>query len=130
MRFARPSRAFVFLFALALGSTACASGGGGGTSGPKRGGPNKITVEELATMEQFDLYTAISRLRPRWLRAGSRGDLPAVVMNGTPQNGGLEVLRSIRPSDVGSLEFMSASDATTRFGTGYQGGAIVVSTGR
>ena len=130
MRFARPSRAFFFLFALSLGLSACASGGGSGTSGPRRGGANLITSDELETVSQFDLFTAINRLRPAWLRPGSRGTLPAVVMNGTPQAGGVETLKSMRPADVSKLEFMSAADATTRFGTGFQAGAIVVTSAR
>lgn len=125
MRFARPRRALFLACALALGIAGCASGGSGGSDGPRRGGPNKITSEELATVSQFDVYTAISRLRPAWLRGGSRAT-PQVVMNGQPQSQGLDMLRSIRSSEVSSLEFMSSSDATTQFGTGFQGGAIIV----
>ena len=42
--------------------------------------------------------------------------------------GDLRDLRRLNTVEVTSIEYMSASDATTRFGTGYAGGAIVVST--
>jgi len=124
-----PSRALVATFALALGLSACASGGGGG-GGTPRGSSTRIIGEELATVAQLDLYTAVSRLRPQWLRPGTRGQLPEVIVDGTRQQGGADVLRSMRANDVSELQFMSASDATTRYGTGFTAGAIIVSTRR
>jgi len=127
MRITRSSRPFVATFALALGLSACASGGGGG--GAPRSSSNRITSDELATVAQLDLFTAVNRLRPQWLRPRS-GQLPEVIIDGAHQQGGTEVLRSMRPSEVGQLEYMSASDATTRYCTGYTAGAIIVSTRR
>lgn len=129
MCFIHPRRALLLASLLLLGVAACASGGGGGSDGPRRGSGNRITPDELEAVSQFDLYTAIGRLRPMWLRAGPRG-VPQVVVNGAAQNQGLDALRSIRSGEVTALEYMGASDATTRFGTGFQGGAILVSTGR
>ena len=43
--------------------------------------------------------------------------------------GGVEELRSIRAEHVVEIRYMSASEATTRFGTGYTGGLILVTTG-
>lgn len=128
MRFARSSRVLLALFAITLGSTACASGGGAG--GVRRGSSTRITAEELDSVAELDLFAAISRLRPQWLRPGTRGQLPEVVLNGSHQPGGAEMLRNIRASDASELEYMSASDATTRYGTGFTGGAIVVTTRR
>ena len=34
------------------------------------------------------------------------------------------------PSEVGEIRYMSASDATTRFGTNHIAGAIVITTRR
>jgi hypothetical protein len=129
MRFTSPSRALIATFALALGLSACASGGGGG-GGTPRGSSTRIIGEELATVAQLDLYTAVSRLRPQWLRPGTRGQLPEVIVDGTRQQGGADVLRSMRANEVSELQFMSASDATTRYGTGFTAGAIIVSTRR
>lgn len=131
----RPSRSFrsvpgVLALFLALSLGACASGGGSeAESGPRRSS-NRLTTEELETVSQFDLYTAVSRLRPQWLRSGSRGTLPGVILNGSPQPGGVEFLRNLRAGEVTGLQFMSAADATTRYGTGYPSGAILVTTGR
>jgi hypothetical protein len=79
-------------------------------------------------MAELDVYQAIGRLRPAWLRISPQGASPVVVVDGSPQMGGLEQLRSFQAADVTALEYMSASDATTRFGTGYSGGAILVTT--
>lgn len=128
-----PLKRIVFtLFALSLGLAGCASGGGGGggTEGGVRRSSNRIVAEELASVSELDLFSAVQRLRPAWLRPGTRGAMPQLIVNGSPSSAGVESLRSFRATDVTSLEFMSASDATTRFGTGYTAGAILVTTGR
>jgi len=122
-----------FSLALALGLGAC--GGGAGTAGAGgRGGvrrnSNRIEAAELATVAEADAYTAISRLRPAWLRGGTSGSPPEIIVDGSPQSGGPDVLRNFRAADVMLLEYMSASDATTRYGTGYDSGAIIVTTRR
>jgi hypothetical protein len=121
--------AFAFL---AITLTGCAGGGGSGgaSEAPRRGSSTRIVADELAGVAELDLYTAVNRLRPTWLRPQSRGTLPVIIVDGTPQAGGVDSLRSMRASDVAELQYMSASDATTRYGTGYTAGAIVVSTRR
>ena len=124
-----------FVTALALGQGACAGAASGGASGGASGTPvrrssSRIDETELATVAETDVFTAINRLRPAWLRPGSRGTLPEILLDGTPQSGGPEVLRNFRAADVSTLEYMSASDATTRYGTGYTAGAIIVTTKR
>lgn len=129
----RRHSAHILLFSLALALGACGGGTGaapGGGSSPVRRNSNRIEAPELATVAEVDVYTAISRLRPSWLRSGSRGTLPAVLVDGSPQSGGAEVLQNFRAADVTLLEYMSASDATTRYGTGYTAGAIIVTTRR
>jgi hypothetical protein len=44
------------------------------------------------------------------------------------RHGGLDFLQTIRVEMVEQMEYLDASDATTRFGTGHGGGAIVVLT--
>ncbi len=116
-----PLLALLTLLALSLG--ACASTATGGEEAT-RGGANHIVQAELENLVQLNALQAIERLRPRWLRRrGSRQ--PTVVLAGAPgQN--LDVLRTVRALDVREMRFMSAADATTRYGTGYDGGAIVV----
>ena len=122
-------RAFAVTVALALGLTGCASGGGSGDGGSRRGSTTHITAEELAGLEQFDAYQAVERLRPNWLRTRG-GSAAQVIVDGSRQNGGLELLRTFRVSEIQDLRYLSARDATTRFGTGFDGGAILVTTRR
>ncbi|MEJ2206655.1 MAG: hypothetical protein P8170_21400 [Gemmatimonadota bacterium] len=127
--FASPRLLIAFL-ALALGLTGCASsgGGGGGDSAP-RGSANRIIFEELEPVQQLDGYDAVRRLRPMWLRARG-GASPQVLVDGNRQPGGLDALRSLRVSEIQEMRFLSSSDATTRYGTGFDGGAILVTTRR
>ena len=119
------------LAALAFTVAGCAGSAGSSSGGtPRRSSSARLTAEELHTVAEIDLYSAIGRLRPTWLRPGTRGTLPQVVLDGAPQAGGVDVLRSMRAADATEVQYMNASDATTRFGTGYVAGAILVSTRR
>lgn len=121
------------LLALSLTVAGCAGAGGPSAGSPERAArrsSTRITSDELAVVAEIDVYTAIGRLRSPWLRPQSRGMVPQVILNGAPQSGGVESLRSLRAADVSELEFMSASDATTRYGTGYPAGAILVTLRR
>ena len=108
-------------------ASACASGGGGGGDerGPRRD-PNLITAEELADYSNLDCFDAVRRLRPRWLQARA-GD-PTVVRDGSQLGPASEYLSEIRVGQVESLRYLSATEATMRYGTGVQGGAIVVTS--
>ena len=129
MRSLKAKSMFVATLALTFGLAGCASGGGGGGDGAPRGGANRIIMEELAPLQQLDCYQAIQRLRPNWLR--QRGSsAPQVMVDGSRQSGGLDVLRSYRAADVQEMRYISGTDATTRFGTGYDGGAIMITTRR
>jgi hypothetical protein len=108
-----------FAVALALGLAGCASSGGGADR-PEGATPNRIVQAEISPLR------AIERLRPRWLRTRS-GDEPRLLVDGSVRNS-LRDLESYQLSDIERMEYMSASDATTRFGTGYTGGAILVYT--
>jgi hypothetical protein len=126
------ARKVVYLFALAL-LTACASASG--TSGPRRDN-NMITQEELEPLGPgVSAREAIERLRPIWLRdRGTNSPNPAFVddtmpklmIDRAPQD--LEALRSLRTNDIQTMRFISATDATTLYGTGYTNGLIEVIT--
>lgn len=124
-----PRRMFAFA-ALALTLAGCAGSGGGTAGGARRGSSTRLVADELAGVAEMDLFGAISRLRPTWLRPQSRGTLPVIVVDGTPQAGGADALRTMRAADVSEVQFMNASDATTRYGTGYTAGAIIITTRR
>lgn len=128
MRFANrmpPMRAglpLILLLGAVAGLAACASGGGG-SDGPRRD-PNLITAEELTDYTTFTAHDVIRRLRPRWLRARG-GGTPQLIMDGA-RMGSLEGLSAISVADVDSLRYLSAADATMRFGTNFPNGAIEV----
>ena len=51
---------------------------------------------------------------------------PGLIVDGSPSP--FEVMENMPSSDIFQMEFLSASDATTRFGTGYLNGAILITT--
>ncbi|MCH7531199.1 MAG: hypothetical protein IIB36_05460 [Gemmatimonadetes bacterium] len=132
MRVISSQRLMLAAFALMIGLAGCASGSGGSGSSGSSGsssGPNRLTAADLVNQQELDLYDAIRQLRGRWLTSRGRGT-PRVVVDGSPRQSGIDELRSLRVSDVQEIEFLSASNATTRFGTGYDAGAILVTTRR
>jgi hypothetical protein len=109
-----------------------------GASGTAAGGgnPNVIGDQQLREMdaEGLTVLQVIQRLRPNWLRprgtasfGGGGADVPQVVMDGVPLGDASE-LGGVSAREVRGIEFVGAGDATTRFGTGYPGGAILVRT--
>lgn len=128
MRAASPRGVFLLLLATAVGLSGCASGGGGGGSTVRRGSQNRIVQDELETVTQLDVYSAIQRLRPTWLRTRSGGD-PMAHLDGNIL-GSARGLQAIRVADVQEIQFLNAADATTRFGTNYTNGVILVTTRR
>lgn len=119
---------------VALLLSACATGSDPGSrSGTSGRTSNLIPREELESMGNLSAFEAIRILRPRWLQP--RGNislespplLPTVIVD-RARFGELEALRSITAQDVESIRFIPARDATTRYGTGYGGGVIEVTT--
>lgn len=119
----------------ALPLAGCASGGGAG--GPGRN-PNLITAEEMEAAQELNVLSALQRLRPNWVRergaatiaslSDEVGRYPAVRVDGIPRPGGLEELRSMDTREVVQIRFLSASDATTMYGTGFANGLIEITT--
>jgi hypothetical protein len=111
----------------------CATASPGGRAG--RGGGDLITGAELEENPGEDLLALILRVRPAWLQmrprlASSEPEVTpiVVVIDGVPQPPGMEPLHGFRVSDTQEVRRLSASDATTRFGTNMTAGAIVVVT--
>ncbi|MCY4574401.1 MAG: hypothetical protein OXF01_16585 [Gemmatimonadetes bacterium] len=124
----RPQTTLLFLsaFGLATALAACASAGGSSDGSPRRD-PNMITAEELVDFSTTNALDAIRRLRPRWLQG--RGNLrPMVVVDGARMDNLEDALQSIQAASVRTMRYMSATDATMRFGTNFLGGAIEVTT--
>ena len=115
----------------ALGPAACVSTPDGVSGGRQR---NLITVEELEPFQQLTAYDAIQQLRPRWLQARGAMNIrdsgqvyPRVSVDGVSR-GEMDQLRTISVHMIKEIRFLSAADATTRFGTGYAGGVIEILT--
>lgn len=111
----------------------CASGPHPSGSGSAR---NVLTSEQLSepSILNMNAHQAIQRLRPRWLQSRSSGaggtrTEPVVFLNGS-RYGAVSTLRSIRVSAVESMRYLSAGDATTRWGTGFDGGVILITSRR
>jgi outer membrane cobalamin receptor len=112
----------------------CASSGES-ASGSRGSGPviGQEAIEQVAANNAYDI---VHTLRPSWLR--SRGSIsiqnpqagyPVVYVDGI-SFGDLTTLRQISREEVQRIEFVSAHDATTRYGTGHPGGIIMVITRR
>jgi hypothetical protein len=137
MSFVRPtvrgfSSTHVLVALLALAAHACASSGGGSGSG----NPDVITPEQIAQMMDRDALEIVQRYKPGWLRPRQQASLSdpnpqpifATVHLDETRLGDAYSLDRINANQIDRIEFMSALDATTRFGTGYSGGLIIVRT--
>ena len=108
-------------------ATACASAA---ENGGRQHNPDLITAEEIQAARVATAFEVVERLRPQFLR--TRGSSSALmetrvtVFQDNLNLGGVEMLRQIRALDVLEIRFMSASDATTRFGSGFPGGVIAI----
>ena len=130
------------LVLLVAATVACASGSGGGSStddarvvgapGDRRS-RDLLTAADIQQAGSSTIYDVVQRLRPAWLRTRSVGTTRstpqyAVVYLDGARIGGLESLRRVNSTDVQTIRYLSGPDATTRYGTGHDGGAILIDT--
>lgn len=127
---------FVFVFALVL--AACASAGG--ETATRQRAPvresSQITAKELEGTQYQNAFDLIQSTRPRWLQGRgpqsftdrSAGTV-VVYLDGT-RIGGASTLRRINASDMEAAEFLTASEAMSRYGMNHSGGAILIKTRR
>lgn len=91
-----------------------------------------LTTAEVQASNQTDAYGLIRTQRPNWLRQRGRQSVnlqsALVVYMDATRLGGVESLRSIPINMVTSIQYLDATSATQRFGTGHGMGAIVVSS--
>ena len=130
-------RARLFTLALcAAFASACASSPSSGSSATQqqarpRGSRDLITAEELATIDVQNALQAVQRLRPNFLRfpgamSITQGQASVVVYVESTRMGGPDMLQQIPITEVKEIRYLSATDATQRFGTGHTAGAIIV----
>lgn len=117
-----------------LALTACAQPSG--TQRTVTRDPHLITLEELANVDAANLFDAVNRLRPQFLRSRGVTSLQdpspqtAVVYLDGQRVGRIEFLERMSPLGVFSVRYMPPVDASSRYGLNHEGGAILVSTRR
>ncbi len=127
-------RGFIARFLLVwlfVGIAACGSGRGfpGGRSSSRT-----ISRAQIRPLQDRSTYDLILYLRPRWLEAR----LHATPADPNPRYahvyvddftyGPIESLHNFPSDAIEQIDFLSALDATTRYGVGYMGGIIRVYT--
>lgn len=93
---------------------------------------NVITRAEIIPAEMPSAYDVVVHARRQWIRGRGvttlgewREEAPLVYLDGV-RYGTCETLKNIASDAVEEMRFLDAPDATTRFGTGHTGGAILV----
>ena len=126
---------------LALVVSACASSSGTPfgeefttSATASQGNSRLINRAQLELFPGQSAWRAVENLNPRWLqiRGGSINYGPSyarVVVDGSLR-GELAHLYRVITDDIETMRFLSASDATTKYGTGFPGGVIEVMTRR
>lgn len=139
----RPLSIAVVLAAVTLaacaGSSAPAAAAAGTTAAaprPVRGSLNLIPNAEIeaAGNDVTSAYELVQRLRPGMMRArnltaGNTGEgnvFGVIAYADEVRLGDVEQLRTVMRGTVREIRFISASDATTRWGTGHSNGVIQV----
>jgi hypothetical protein len=93
-----------------------------------------ILRDELARASATNAYEAVEKLRPQFLRGRGRASImvqgteaPGVIVDDRPY-GRAAQLRDIDVRLVQEIRFISAAEAQQKYGMGFSGGAIVVTT--
>jgi hypothetical protein len=93
-----------------------------------------VTREELVQSGTTNLFAAVERLRPQWMRprgfTNFRGGGTAIVVyQGTTPLGGLDALRQLAPEFAEEMRFLDSSEASNTLpglGSRAVAGAIVI----
>ena len=95
---------------------------------------NVLRTEDLLSTRASNVYDALQRLRPQWLRARGparigRVAVVQVYLDHQPM-GGVDFLRTLEPDAVAEIRFLTAAEATTEYGSQNEGGVIAVTRRR
>ena len=116
----------LILLVLVMGG--CTSSSGGSRS---QRNPNEISQEEIqGARSASNAYSLTQRLRPNWLRKRGRSSITnpteiAVYVDGA-RYAGPQALRQFQVVNIESMQYLSPSRATNKFGGGHEHGAILV----
>lgn len=110
---------------------------------------NKIEAEELRAAPSTNLHQLIKSKRGQWLNTrgttnystvsgmgldgsavSNASEAEIIVYVDNARYGTQESLRSLQTDEVETIEYLNATNATQRFGTGHLHGAIVVTRRR
>jgi hypothetical protein len=107
---------------------ACAAGNPNGF--PTSIGPesNLLCASEFGATRFTNLREAIHELRPRFLRGRGPDAYPPVAYVDGSRMTDLDFLHAMAPREIVQVLFESPVDATSHYGTGHAGGALLVST--
>ena len=109
-------------------SAACA----GHTPPGGRGDSTMITREQILASHYQSAYDVVEALHGNWLRARGSDSFQApgqvVVYMDNSRLGGVDQLRAIAATTVGSIRFIDAVSAQARWGVGHTQGVIYVAT--
>ena len=100
-----------------------------------RGNSTLIVRAQLEVLTDRSAWDAVETLNRRWMQARRSGGFasgPAyarVVVDGVVR-GDLDELRRLNTANIETMRYLSAPDATTKYGTGFPGGVIEVDTRR
>ena len=135
-------RARVAMAAVVVAIGVGCSSGGGSTNGaaatprPPSRQQDVITEAEISARaaEASNALQVVQKLRPQMLRSRGRFSpadssgttmIPKVIVDDVAY-GNVDALANVNAIAVREIRYLSAADATTRWGTGYPGGAILV----
>lgn len=98
-----------------------------------RRNPDLISSQEIeaASDAMRTAYDVVKQLRPIWLTARGQSSIrlrtpePQVYVGGA-HRGGVASLGDIARSSIRQIEHLRGQDATNRYGTGHESGAILV----
>ena len=100
------------------------------------GGSSTLIVRaQLEVLTNRSAWDAVETYNRRWMQArrgssfATGANYARVVVDGVVR-GELDVLRQLNTANIETMRYLSASDATTKYGTGFLGGVIEVDTRR
>ena len=115
---------------LALSLAACTHA----SNAPAGGRENEITEDEIEASGAITAYEVVQKVRRNFLTdrgkttiLGSSPSKPTVILDGVPY-GELSSLRNISARQVAVIKLYRAWESQQKFGNGYVGGVIEVTT--
>ncbi len=121
---------------VAVTLTGCASAQGGGSTAQRTASNRNsslITQAQIDESPSSTAYDIVQRLHPQWLMGRGQSSFgngatttEVAVYVGSSRMGGPDELRNFIGSQLASIQFLNATQATLRFGAGHVNGAIIL----